>query len=336
VASPDEASLVGSDDSDECQTPSEMPTVSVGKGNTANSFESRIKSPTSHLLFATSHFYLPCLQTTHMRKVLLLITIFIVKVCIAQDEGYKTPPAAITELLLAKPTPAVSFNDKGSWMLLMERNSYPSVEELAQPELKIAGQRINPNNFAPSRQSFINNFTLKDIKAGKEYPVTGLPAKMLAGNVRWSPDNKKIAFTNTANKSVDLYVIDLATRRATKVNKQPLNLILAEDYVWFDDNTLLYKSILQPASAAPVRSLMPAGPAIQENLGKVAPSRTYQDLIKSPYDEKLFEFYTTTQLVKNVNGVETKIGKPAIYANYMLSPDKKYLLTRTIHSKGSV
>ena len=270
-----------------------------------------------------------------MRKVLLLITIFIVNVCIAQDEGYKTPPAAITELLLAKPTPAVSFNDKGSWMLLMERNSYPSVEELAQPELKIAGQRINPNNFAPSRQSFINNVTLKDIKAGKEYPVTGLPAKMLAGNVRWSPNDKKIAFINTANKSADLYVIDLATRKATKVNKQPLNLILAEDYVWFDDNTLLYKSILQPASATPVKSLMPAGPAVQENLGKVAPSRTYQDLIKSPYDEKLFEFFTTTQLVKNVNGVETKIGKPAIYANYMLSPDKKYLLTRTIHKPFS-
>ena len=122
-----------------------------------------------------------------MRKVLLLFTLIAFDRCFAQDEGYKTPPAAIAELLLAKPTPAVSFNDKGTWMLLMERNSYPSVEELAQPELKIAGQRINPNNFAPSRQHFINNFTLKDLKAGKEFPVTGLPANMLAGNVSWSP-----------------------------------------------------------------------------------------------------------------------------------------------------
>src|SRR5688572_29112876 len=264
-----------------------------------------------------------------MRKVLLLITIFIVNVCIAQDEGYKRPPAAITELLRAKPTPAVSFNDKGSWMLLMERNSYPSVEELAQPELKIAGQRINPNNFAPSRQNFFNNFMLKDIKAGKEYPVTGLPVNMKAGQVSWSPTDKKIAFTNTSNKSVDLYVIDLVTRKATKANKQPLNTILSlgTDFVWMDDNTLLYKMILQPASAAPVKSLMPLGPAGQENLGKVAPSRTYQDLIRSPYDEQLFSFYTTVQLVKNVNGAETKIGKPGIYASFSLSPDKKYLLS---------
>lgn len=270
-----------------------------------------------------------------MRKVLLLFTLIAFDRCFAQDEGYKTPPAAIAELLLAKPTPAVSFNDRGTWMLLMERNSYPSVEELAQPELKIAGQRINPNNFAPSRQHFINNFTLKDLKAGKEFPVAGLPANMLAGNVSWSPGEKKIAFTNTTNKSVDLYVIDLAARKASKVNKQPLNLILGEDFVWMDDNTLLYKSTLQPAAAAPVRSLMPAGPAIQESLGKVAPSRTYQDLIKSPYDEKLFAFYTTAQLVKNVNGVESKIGKPAIYTSFKLSPDKKFLLTRTIRKPFS-
>ena len=270
-----------------------------------------------------------------MRKLLLFVCFFVVTHCFAQDEGYKTPPREIADLLLAKPTPAVSIDDKAAWMLLMEYNSYPSVEELAQPELRIAGQRINPNNFAPSRQNFINNFTLKDIKAGKEYPVTGLPANMLAGNVSWSPNEKKIAFTNTTNKSVDLYVIDVAVRKATKLNRQPLNVVLGQDFVWMDDNTLLYKTIIQPATAAPVKSLMPSGPAIQQNLGKVAPSRTYQDLIRSPYDEQLFAFYSTVQLVKNVNGIETKIGKPGIYTTFSLSPDKKYLLTRTIHQPFS-
>jgi dipeptidyl aminopeptidase/acylaminoacyl peptidase len=270
-----------------------------------------------------------------MRKVLLLVSFFVVNICLAQGDGYKTPPKEIADLLLAKPTPGVSVNEKGTWLLLMERNSYPTVEELAQPELRIAGQRINPNNFAPSRQILINNLILKNIKAGKEYPVTGLPANMLAGSVSWSPNEKKIAFTNTTNKSVDLYVIDLVTRKATKLNKRALNVILGQPFVWLDDNTLLYKTILQPASAAPVRSLMSAGPAIQENLGKIAPTRTYQDLIKSPYDEQLFAFYSTVQLVKNVNGIETNIGKPAIYTTYSLSPDKKYLLTRTIHKPFS-
>jgi dipeptidyl aminopeptidase/acylaminoacyl peptidase len=270
-----------------------------------------------------------------MRKIFLFVSIIIAHTSFAQDEGYKKPPQAIADLLLAKPAPAVSIDGKSGWLLLMERNSYPSVEELAQPELRIAGQRIHPNNFSPSRQVYINNFTLKDIKADKEYPVTELPADMHASPAIWSPDKKKIAFTNTTNNAVDLYVIDVATHVAKKVNQQALNVILGGAFSWMDDNTLLYKTVLQPASAAPVRSLLPPGPAIQQSLGKAAPSRTYQDLIRSPFDEQLFAFYTTVQLVKNTNGEETAIGKPAIFHSFSLSPDKKFLLTRIINKPFS-
>src|SRR5437868_6627977 len=87
----------------------------------------------------------------------------------AQDDGsYKMPPKDIADMLLAKPTPNVSIDDKGQWMLFSEVSLYPSVEELARPELKIAGLRINPSNFAPSRQNYINNFYLKNLSTGKE------------------------------------------------------------------------------------------------------------------------------------------------------------------------
>ncbi|MDE3252452.1 MAG: S9 family peptidase, partial [Bacteroidota bacterium] len=93
--------------------------------------------------------------------------------------SYQTPPKEIADLLLAQPTPLVSMNSKASWLLLSERNSYPTVEELGQPENRIAGLRINPNNYAPSRQNFISNFRLKNLQDGKEFPVTGLPATLL-------------------------------------------------------------------------------------------------------------------------------------------------------------
>jgi dipeptidyl aminopeptidase/acylaminoacyl peptidase len=245
------------------------------------------------------------------------------------------PPKEISDLLLAKPTPGVSVDDKGEWMLFTESNSYPSVAELAKPELRIAGLRVNPNNFAPSRQNFVNNVWLKNISSGKEYKINGLPANMLAGNVSWNPDDKKIAFTQTNDNRVDLYIVDVASQKAMKVNKQPLNIVLGGSYQWYDNNTLLYKVALKPASAAPPRPLMPKGPAVQENIGKVAPARTYEDMIKSPYDEQLFEFYATSQLVKNVNGIETKIGSPAIYNSINISPDKKFLMLRTIRKPFS-
>jgi dipeptidyl aminopeptidase/acylaminoacyl peptidase len=254
----------------------------------------------------------------------------------AQDAiNYQTPPKEIADLLLAKPTPAISIDSKAEWIFMMERNSYPSVEELAQPELRIAGLRINPNNFAPSRQSFINNFSLQNIKSQQKFVITGLPAPLQAGNVSWSPDEKKIIFTQTNAKSVDLYVIDIATKKASKLNKQALNVVLNAGITWVDDNTVLYRTTLKPASAAPPKPLMPKGPTIQQNLGKAAPSATFQDLIKSPYDEQLFEFYATSQLVQNKNGIETAIGKPAIYSFTTISPDKKYILTKTLHKPFS-
>lgn len=250
----------------------------------------------------------------------------------AQDAiNYQLPPKAIADLLLAKPTPAVNIDSKAAWMLLSERNSYPSIEELAMPEYRIAGMRINPNNYAPSRQTFINNFSLKNVKTGKVTPVTGLPSPLYAGNVSWSPNETKIAFTQTTQNRIDLYVIDVATGKATKINKQALNSIMGNGgATWVDETTLLYRVAAKAANLAPTRPLAPKGPTIQQNLGKAAPSATLQDLIKSPFDEQLFEFFATSQLAQNKNGVETLIGKPAIYSSISLSPDKNYMMVRTI------
>lgn len=267
-----------------------------------------------------------------MKKIILnLFLIALGSSVFAQDAmNYQTPPKAIADLLLAKPTPGVSIDSKAEWMLFSERNSYPSVEELAMPEYRIAGMRINPNNYSASRQTFINNFSLKNIKTGKVLAVTGLPAPLYGGSVNWNPSETKIAFTQTTQNRVDLYVIDVATGKATKINKQPLNAIMGGGATWVDDHTLLYRVITKAASLAPKRPLAPKGPTIQQNLGKAAPSATLQDLIKSPFDEQLFEFFATSQLVQNKGGIETPIGKPAIYSSIALSPDKNYMMVRTI------
>lgn len=267
-----------------------------------------------------------------MKKLVLNLLFFTSSIGLyAQDAvNYQTPPKEIADLLLAKPTPGVSIDSKAEWMLLSGRNSYPSVEELAMPEYRIAGLRINPYNYSPSRQTYINSLNLKNIKSGLNKAVTGLPSPLYAGNISWSPDEKKISFTHTTRKGVDLYLLDIATARATKINKYPLNTVLGSGITWLNNNTLLYRVAAKPASSAPQKPLMPQGPTIQQNLGKAAPSVTYQDLIKSPYDEQLFEFFATSQLVKNTNGIETAIGKPAIYASVRPSPDKSYLLIRTL------
>ena len=129
----------------------------------------------------------------------------------AQDAiNYQIPPKEIYDLVMAKPTPGVSFDSKGQYMLVLERSSdMPSVEDLAQPELRIAGLRINPNNFGPSRSAYTTNIIIKDVKAGTEFKIAGMPANLKAGNLQWSPDEDKAAFTNTTITAIDIYVIDI-------------------------------------------------------------------------------------------------------------------------------
>ena len=271
-----------------------------------------------------------------MRKLLFIAVSFLSLYAAAQDAvSYQTPPQVIMDLALAKPTPQISVDKNGEWMLIIERNSYPTVEELGQPEVRVAGMRINPNNFSLSRQNFINNFTLKNIRTNKEYKISGLPANLLSTTAQWNEKQNKIAVTNVTASQVDLYVIDVATQKATKINKAPLNIVMGGAFSWMDDNTLLYKTTIAAPSAMPKKPITPKGPTVQENYGSASPRPTFQDLIKSPYDESLFEFFTKAQLVKNVNGVETKINAPAIYTTVSASPDKKYLMVRTINKPFS-
>lgn len=266
-----------------------------------------------------------------MKRILLILLSLNCVAALAQDAiEYQKPPKEIYDLVMAKPTPAGFFNSTGDWMVIEDLKAMPSIEELARPELRIAGLRIDPDNVALTRTSFFINLTLKNLKTGTVYPITGLPLNLKAGNLHWSPDEKKLAFTQINNNGIDLYVVDVNNRKAAKINKTSLNLLLGNAFEWMDNNTILYKSITSKAAQAPRRPMAPKGPVIQQSLGKVAASPTYQDLIKTPFDESLFEFYSTSQLIRNVNGIETKIGSPAIYMSFDPSPDKQYLLIHRI------
>ena len=98
----------------------------------------------------------------------------------------------------------------------------------------------------------------------------------------------------------------------------------------------IYPTVIQPASAAPPRQLVPnEAHHPGKSRRKSAPSPTFEDLIRTPYDEALFAFYGETQLVKNTGGIETAVGKPGIHLSVALSPDKKYLLLRIAHKPFS-
>ncbi len=248
----------------------------------------------------------------------------------AQDAvKYQTPPKDIMDLALAKPTPSVVIDNKAEWMLLLDRSDFPTIEELAHPELRIAGLRINPNNFSPTRSGSSTNIQVKNIKTNKVFDIEGLPKELSASSVQWSPDQTKFAFIHSTNTQADLYVVEVANKKAKKINTLPLNVVLGGSYQWAGNNQLIYKTIVSGKQLT-AKPAAPTGPIVQQNLGKTVASRTYQDLIKNPYDEALFEYYGTAQLMKNDLTKETPIGSPAVYRSFNVSPDDNYILITTI------
>jgi hypothetical protein len=65
------------------------------------------------------------------------------------DLTYQTPPAVMVKILDAAPTPTLSLSPAhapGPRVLLVEQSSsLPTVADLAEPELRLAGLRFNPS-----------------------------------------------------------------------------------------------------------------------------------------------------------------------------------------------
>jgi dipeptidyl aminopeptidase/acylaminoacyl peptidase len=252
-----------------------------------------------------------------------------------QDQsGYLLPPQPIVDILDAPPTPSVLLAPDRQVLALLDRRSMPTIAELAEPIHRVAGARINPRtNGRQQRGGGVTAITLKTIASGAEKKVT-VPVRANISNVSFSPDGKHLAFTNTTPTAIELWVADTASGQAKLLSgSDRLNATAGEPCDWLEHTTKLVCTVV-PAGrgAAPAEPRVPTGPNILENIGKAAPAATYEDLIKTKYDEDVFEYYFTSQLASYdaATGRKALIGKPAILESVSASPDGRYLLISRI------
>ncbi len=255
-----------------------------------------------------------------------------------QELSYQMPPKVIADLVDAPNTPNVNISPNQEWMLLLNQPSLPSIEEVAQEELRIAGIRINPKTNGGSRSFYFDGMSLQSIASSKVKTLSGLPQRARIENVRWSPDGTKIAFINDTNEALELWVVDVATATAKKCGDAKVNGVLGNAFVWLSDSkTILFKSIPTARGEVPKAPSVPKGPTVQSNDGTVAAVRTYQDLLNNKYDEALFEYYATSQLmmVDANTGKATQFGQAAMIWGLNPSPDANYFLVSTIQKPFS-
>src|SRR5437868_2648543 len=66
-------------------------------------------------------------------------------------QTYQKPPQAVLDVLNAPVPPTGALSPTRDYMLLAQGVRYPPLKELAQPMLRLAGLRINPNTTGPHR-----------------------------------------------------------------------------------------------------------------------------------------------------------------------------------------
>ena len=90
----------------------------------------------------------------------------------AQSElDYQTPPKIMADLVDAPRRPGATISDDKQWVALMHRPGAPGIVELAQPEEKLAGLRINPAVFAPSRSTGYTGIELRSLQAEEKIVI---------------------------------------------------------------------------------------------------------------------------------------------------------------------
>jgi dipeptidyl aminopeptidase/acylaminoacyl peptidase len=180
--------------------------------------------------------------------------------------------AAVAAVLDAPAPPALSVSPTGEHLLLVQTARYPSIEEVAAPQLRLAGLRINPKTNGPARPPRATGLSLMPTSGG-EPKVIALPDNGRVGYPIWAPDGKRFAVLNSTDAGTELWVCVLKTRSWSRVKGVRLNAAIGDAVQWMPDGrSLLVQLVPEGRGEVPAAPAAPAGPVVQESGGKAAPS----------------------------------------------------------------
>ena len=269
-----------------------------------------------------------------MKNLLSCLLLFITIIASGQEKlNYQKPASEILELVDVPQAPAVQITETTDYMVMLYRDSYKTIAELSEPELRLGGLRINPDTNIGSRTTYYNNVKIK--KTGEKEPrqVNGLPDNPRLANFSVSPDETMIALTNTTVQGVELWVLDLAKAEVRKLTEPGINANLRDVINWFKDGkSVLVKMVPEDRSKLVNTAIaVPSGPTISSNDGKKAQNRTYQDLLKNPDDEFNFEQLARSSLYQVALDGKMSLWKESdMYRSVSFSPDGEYVMVVTL------
>src|SRR5471032_3040223 len=134
--------------------------------------------------------------------------------------------------------------------------------------LRLAGSRVNPKTNGPHRASGLPGtgiyaITLKRIADGSEVKVA-VPPQARISHVNFSPDGSRLAFLNTTDDAVELWLADPSTGKASAVitGSDRINATTGDPCDWLHDNLTIVCELVPIRGRLPRPPMVPEGPNV--------------------------------------------------------------------------
>lgn len=153
---------------------------------------------------------------------------------LAQD-GYRTPPDAITKILDSPSPPVVSVSSDRRWLLITTSDVLETrIAELAEPTLYLAGRRFQTRPRHRIDVEGVRSASLKPVDGGADIPIP-VPEGTRLTLPQWSRDAKRLAYFVIAPGRMTLHIFDVATKTGRPVTAAGAQGRLAPSGGWSRD-----------------------------------------------------------------------------------------------------
>lgn len=247
-------------------------------------------------------------------------------------EGYIAPPEALARLVTAPRETNVTFSapNPGSrkYFVRAVGDGLPSLNLLGKVHYNIGGQQIdylgNRERGLTTRSSA--SLEVTEWETGKKIPIAA-PAGARVSSPSWSPDGSQIAFLALFPDATHIYLADPATGKSRPLTTRSLLATVVTNLEWSADSKSIITVLVPDARGPePKESTIATGPMVRTNENNKLKTRTYPDLVMSPYEKSLLEYHMTGQLAVidlKTRAIE-KVGAPGMLRAIDAAPDGQF------------
>lgn len=248
------------------------------------------------------------------------------------DEGYVKPPEAIARLVTAPRERNASFTAPSPgarrYFMRLVSDGLPKLQYVGKAHHNLGGLQIDQqgNRERALTMRAAAGIEVTEWASGRKVAVAVPPGARVASPV-WSPDGTQIAFLALYDDATQLWVADAATGKARAVSGRNVLATTVTQPEWTADGVSLV-TVLVPDGRGPEpkEPALATGPMVRLNESNKLKTRTYADLVMSPFEKELLAYHITGQLavINTKTKAVRKVGTPALIRAIDPSPDGQF------------